>query len=104
LPCLYYKMIIIKNYILWHGWRNRRWGSRELCGLARWRNKRFPPLRDNTSKHSFPLSDDVAAERWRCYEWRGGASHCDITGDRRRYKRPANQSAVSLVRDQSPTS
>jgi hypothetical protein len=32
--------------------------------------------------------------------WRGGASHCDITGNRQWYKRPANQSAISLVCDQ----
>jgi hypothetical protein len=44
-----------------------------------------------------PASDDVAAERWRCYEWRGGVSHCDVAGDRRRYKRPANQRAVQSV-------
>jgi hypothetical protein len=64
-------------WILWHGWRNRRQGSRELWGLARWCNKRFPPLRDNTGKHS-PASDDVATERCRCYE---STLHTLLRGD-----------------------
>jgi hypothetical protein len=34
--------LLLWGRVLWHGWRNRRRGLRELCGIARWRH--IPPL------------------------------------------------------------